>query len=386
MAVLGASDGKTAAGRGTPSRSRLLIVAIVVAAVATLVGGTGAQGQETILGTAQEFAVLAHAELTNTGPTVINGDLGLSPGTDVTGFPPGIVNGDKHVTNEAAAQAQADAETAYGALRSRSTECTDLTGQTLGQTVGTVNDPLEPGVYCFDGSAQLTGDLYLTGGGEYIFLVGSTLTTASGSKVIVVDPSQQGGCEVFWAVGSSATLGTNSQFVGTIIARTSITATTGAVIAGRLIALDAAVTLDTNTINRPDCDTLPTTTSTTTTPGTTTTAPPGVTTTTATPGVTTTTTLQDGSGPGPTTSVVQGTTTTTVGSGTTATAAPGGGTGSGTSASDPPAAAARSGQALALTGATELQPMVVAGLLAVILGAMMLIPAAPEKGRRRPRS
>lgn len=290
------------------------LAALVVAAV------TGPAKGAVNLGTAESFAVLANTTITNTGTTTITGDVGLYPGTSVTGFGSVVQTGALHVANGVAQQALIDAGTAYGVLQGR-TPCTDLTGQVLGQTVGTVNDPLLPGVYCFSSSAQLTGDLYLTGGGEYIFQIGSTLTTASGSRVILQSGAEA--CNVFWAVGSSATLGTSSQFVGTIIANTSITATTGAVVEGRLFALNGAVTLQFNTITRPICATTTTTSSTTTTappattsttvgPGTTsTTVAPGTTTTTLAPGTTTTT-----AGPG-------GTTTTTLAPGTTTTLAPG---------------------------------------------------------------
>jgi hypothetical protein len=422
VAVLGASDGGSAAGRSTPSRSRLFIVALVVAAIAALVGGNGAQGQEeAVLGTADNFAVLAGAAVTNTGETVVTGgDVGVSPSEAISGFPPGVVVGGIIRRNDGvAATARADAGTAYDALRSRSTECNDLTGQDLGN-VSTLADPLEPGVYCFSSSAFLTGTLYLEAGQEYIFLIGSDLVTATGSSVVIVGGPQDG-CNIYWAVRTSATLGTDSEFLGTIIAEASITLDPRAAVNGRLIALTGAVTLIDNDITVPTCEGATTTTAppgatttappgatttappgatttappgatTTAPPGATTTAPPGATTTvpsgatttTATPGMTTTTalrgttttTLQGGSGAGPTTTVVRGTTTTTAGSRTTATTAPGGGTGSGTSDSDSVAAAARSGRALAITGAAGLQPMVVAGLLAVILGAMMLISAA----------
>ncbi|HVL04818.1 MAG TPA: ice-binding family protein [Acidimicrobiales bacterium] len=311
--------------------AELALVALGLSLLAVLVGGGSARGAVP-LGTATSFAVLANTTITNTGATTINGDVGLYPGTSVTGFGTVTRSGALHVGNAVAQQALIDAGSAYGDLQSR-TPCQDLTGQVLGQDVGTAADPLLPGVYCFASSAQLTGDLYLSGGGEYVFRIGSTLTTASGSRVILQSGAEA--CNVYWAVGSSATLGTNSQIAGTIIANVSITANTGAVVDGRLFALTGAVTLDANTIGGMNCppasttttapaatttSTVPTTTTTTAVPGTTTTAVPATTTSTAAPATTTTTAV-----PGTTTSTTTpATTTTTQAPGaTTTTQAPG---------------------------------------------------------------
>ena len=337
--------------RRRPVGAALLAAGLAVLAV--ILGGGTARGAVP-LGTATSFAVLANTTITNTGTTTINGDAGLYPGTSVTGFGTVTLNGELHVGNAVAQQALVDAGAAYGDLQSR-TPCTDLTGQVLGQTVGTAADPLLPGVYCFASSAQLTGDLYLSGGGEYIFRIGSTLTTASGSRVIL--QSGADACNIYWAVGSSATLGTNSQIAGTIIANVSITANTGATVEGRVFALTGAVTLDANIIGGMNCPpaatttTAPATTTTTAPPATTTTTvqptttstapatttttvqpttttstvPPASTTTTAAPG--TTTTLAPGTtttaAPGTTTTLAPGTTTTTLAPGTTTTLAPG---------------------------------------------------------------
>jgi hypothetical protein len=201
------------------------------------------------LGTAEPFAVLAGSTVTNTGPTVINGDLGLSPGTAVTGFPPGTVNGSQHVTDAVAAQAQTDLTTAYNDAAGQAptgTVSADLGGQRLA-----------PGVYRSASSLGLTGALTLDAQGNanavFIFQAGSTLTTASASSVNLVNGAQA--CNVFWQVGSSATLGTASTFRGSVLALTSITATTGATVDGRLLARNAAVTLDSNTITRSRCAT-----------------------------------------------------------------------------------------------------------------------------------
>jgi uncharacterized protein with beta-barrel porin domain len=217
-------------------------------AVLGLVVGQTSPGhaQAPNMGTAADFAVLAGSTVTNTGPSVLTGNLGVSPGSAITGFPPGIVTppGATHAANAVAVQAQVDLTTAFNALAGRPTT-SNLTGQNLGGLT------LTPGVYNFDSSAQLTGSLTLNAQGNpnavFIFNIGSTLTTASSSTVTVIGGGQ--GTNVFWRVGSSATLGTTTSFVGDILALTSITLTTGANIAcGAALARNGAVTLDTNNI------------------------------------------------------------------------------------------------------------------------------------------
>ncbi|MEK6303287.1 MAG: ice-binding family protein [Acidobacteriota bacterium] len=196
------------------------------------------------LGAAESFGVLGGSTVTNTGSTTVTGNLGVSPGTAVTGFPPGTVTGGTiHLNDAVAAQAQSDVTTAYNAIAG--TACNvDLTGQNLGGLT------LTPGVYCFSSSAQLTGTLTLNALGNpnalFIFKIGSSLTTASSSSVLVINSGRN--CNVFWQVGSSATLGTSTSFVGNILALTSITLTTGANVSGRVLARNGAVTMDTNSV------------------------------------------------------------------------------------------------------------------------------------------
>lgn len=201
------------------------------------------------LGTASAFAVLGASTVTSTGATTIDGDLGVSPGTAITGFPPGIVsNGTIHAADAVASQAHSDLTTAY--TNAAAQPCgTDLTGQDLGGLT------LTPGVYCFNTSAQLTGILNLDAQGDpravWIFKIGTTLTTASGSIVSLIGKAQS--CNVFWQIGSSATLGTTTHFAGNILALTSITLVNGSTVEGRALARNGAVTLDTNAVNLPPC-------------------------------------------------------------------------------------------------------------------------------------
>jgi MYXO-CTERM domain-containing protein len=215
--------------------------------VAALLGGVAVWAQAS-LGTAQSFAVLGGSTVTNTGPSVLTGDLGVSPGAAITGFPPGTATGTIHTADAAALQAQNDVTTQYNALASAA--CTaDLTGQDLGGLT------LTSGVYCFSSSAQLTGPLTLNAQGNaaatFVFKVGSALTTASGSSVSLINGGNP--CGVAWQIGSSATLGTTTSFIGNLIALTSITLNTGANIIGRALARNGAVTLDTNNISFAAC-------------------------------------------------------------------------------------------------------------------------------------
>lgn len=200
------------------------------------------------LGTATSFAVLAGTTITNTGSTTITGDIGVSPGTATTGFPPGVVLGTTHEDDAVALQAQNGLTAAYTDAAGR-TPATNVFGGLLGGLT------LVPGVYNSASSLDLSGILTLDAQGDpnavFIFQAGSTLITASNSSVVLINGAQA--CNVFWQVGSSATLNTTSTFQGTILALTSISVTTGVVVNGRLLAINGAVTLDANTITVTTC-------------------------------------------------------------------------------------------------------------------------------------
>ncbi|VVJ21795.1 Uncharacterised protein [Amycolatopsis camponoti] len=231
------------------------------------------------LGTAGSYSVLGGQAVTNTGPSTLAGDLGVSPGTAITGFPPGTAAGATHAGDAVSGQAQSDLVVAYDDAAGRAPTA-NVAGDLVGQT-------LVGGVYKSTGPLALSGTLTLDGQGTsgtvWIFQVASTLITASSSRVALINGAQA--CNVFWQVGSSATLGTNSDFVGTIMALTSITVTTGTTVAGRALARNGQVSLDDNTFTTPGCAPNPTTT-----PGTTGTTTPSPTTDTTTPPPTTDTT------------------------------------------------------------------------------------------------
>lgn len=203
------------------------------------------------LGTADSFSALAASTITNTGPSVVSLDMGVSPGTAVTGFPPGIVTPPSvaHAGDAVAAQAQQDTSTAAAVLAGDPCDA-DLSGQDLG------GKTLVPGVYCFINSALVTGTLVLDGqfkaNAAFIFKIGTTLTTATGATVRLINGAVA--CNVFWRVGSSATIGTATSFVGNILAGVSITLQTGASLRGRALAQTGAVTLDTNSITSRRCE------------------------------------------------------------------------------------------------------------------------------------
>jgi Ice-binding-like len=185
---------------------------------------------------------VAGSAVTNTGPSAIIGNLGVSPGTAVSGFPPGTVSGGTHIGSDPVAiLAQTDLTTAY----------LDAQGRAPGTVVSALGGgpALTPGTYTASTTLGITGTLTLSGAGVYIFQIGSGLTTASGSQVLLTGGATAD--NVFWQVGSSATLGTGSTFNGTILAQASITVTTGAVLNGRALARTGAVTLDSNALTNP---------------------------------------------------------------------------------------------------------------------------------------
>lgn len=220
------------------------------------------------LGTAASFAVLGGSGVANTGGSVIRGDLGVSPGSAVSGFPQGrIVEGSIAAASPVASQAQRDVGVAAAELAAQPCNLR-LAGRDLG------GQTLTPGVYCFPSApARLNGELILDAQGDpdavFVFQVGTTLTTATGSTVRVVNGGQEtdaagraadtrtrrraGLCNVYWLVGDSATLGSRSAFVGTIIAGSGIGAGADATLDGRALARSGAVTLDTNAVDLPVC-------------------------------------------------------------------------------------------------------------------------------------
>ena len=224
------------------------LTAVTCLAVLAMSAGAARAAQPAVgLGTADSYAVLSGSAVTNTGPSTVNGDLGVSPGTALTGFPPGTINGATHVADAAAAQAKADLTVAYD----------DAAGRTPASTVSgdLGNRTLAPGVYESGSSLGLTGTLTLDGANDpnavFILKAGSSLTTASGSRVALINGAQA--CNVFWQIGSSATLGTSSVFAGNIIALTSISMNDGVTVSGRALARNGAVTLINDTISAAHC-------------------------------------------------------------------------------------------------------------------------------------
>ncbi|MGA2576554.1 MAG: ice-binding family protein [Bryobacteraceae bacterium] len=206
------------------------------------------------LGSAGSFGVLAGSTVTSTGATIVNGNLGVSPGSALTGFPPGVVlGGTINLANPVAAQAESDLTTAYTYAAGQPCPGPALPGDIGGTTI-------MPGVYCSATSLGITGNVTLNGNGNpnavFIFQIGSTLTTAAGNSAVVLIGGAVAS-NVFWQVGSSATLGTNTVFNGTILAQASITVATGAALDGRALARTGAVTLDDNALTVPAAPGLP---------------------------------------------------------------------------------------------------------------------------------
>ena len=199
------------------------------------------------LGTAPPYSVRAGSTVTNTGPTTLSGSLGLSPGTAITGFPPGRTGGSRHAADADAGQAKSDLTIAYNDAAGRASNF-GVAGDVVGRT-------FIPGVYTSSGPLALSGTLTFDGQGNpasvFIVQIAKTLITATASRVVAVNGAQA--CHIFWQVGSSATLGTASTFQGTIMAAASISVTTSAHVKGRALARSGAVTLDNDVFTSPDC-------------------------------------------------------------------------------------------------------------------------------------
>lgn len=249
---MASSEQKTQRGNNR-ARFRWATTAFVLAllpAGLVIAGAGSAQALATAvpLGTSESFAILAAEGITNTGPTTISGNVGTHPNPAITGEEDITLSGSYHLADEVAEQAKSDLIGAYNNAAGQERDA-DSGAQLGGQT-------LVPGVYGTESSMGLTGTVTLDGQGAtdgvWVFQAGSTLITASSSRVLLVNGAQA--CNVFWQVGSSATLGTSTNFAGTILALTSITANTSATVAGRLLARNGAVTLEANTITRPVCE------------------------------------------------------------------------------------------------------------------------------------
>jgi len=214
----------------------------LAALLAVTLAGTALAAASVNLGTAKSFAVLAGTTITNTGATTITGDVGLHPGDAATGFTTVTLHGAQHLGDAVARKAKNALVTAYNDAAG-ATPVTNVPTELGGTT-------LKPGVYASD-TLGLTGTLTLDGEGLYIFQAASTLITAPDSKVALINGASA--CNVYWQVGSSATLDTSTSFKGTIMALTSIALNTGATLQGRALARNGAVTMDHNTIDSSAC-------------------------------------------------------------------------------------------------------------------------------------
>jgi Ice-binding-like len=230
------------------------LAGVVVASVLALFAIPASALAAVNLATVEPFVVLGGTTVTNTGPSVLNGDLGVSPGTAITGFPPGTVNGATHANDAVAAQAQSDLTTAYNVAAGEPVApANDLSGTNLGNRV------LGPGAYRYTAAALMTGPLTLDAEGDpnaqFVFEIGSELTTESASSVLLINGASP--CNVFWQVGSSANIGTTTTFVGNLMALTSISLKNAATVNGRMLARNGQVSLINNVLTKPLCATGP---------------------------------------------------------------------------------------------------------------------------------
>lgn len=226
------------------------VAAVALALVAASLPASAAGGPA--LGAARTFAVLGASTVSSTGLTAVTGDVGVSPGTSIVGFPPGTVtSGALHAGDPAAARAHNDAELAYAFLAGMaSIPANNRTGVDLG------GKTLTPGVYKFNTSAQLTGALTLDAQGDsgalFVLQIGSSLTTSTNASVGVINGGANfDASNVYWQVGSSATLGSGTAFTGNILAYSSISLVAGATMTGNALALHGAVTMDANRVTSP---------------------------------------------------------------------------------------------------------------------------------------
>jgi Ice-binding-like len=232
---------------GSVNRTKSVSAFLLGAAALCLTANLGAAEAPVYLGSAAPFAVLGGSTVTSTGPSVINGNLGVWPGTAyVAGTPAAKVNGTTHAGDIVAQHAQASLTIAYKDAAGRTTAPIKVAGDLGGQT-------LAPGLYKSTSTLAVTGDLALDAQGDpnavFIFQIKSGLTVATGGRVVLMGGAKAS--NVFWQVGSSATLGTGSSFKGTVMAYASITMATSAKLEGRALAQHAAVTLDTNAVTNP---------------------------------------------------------------------------------------------------------------------------------------
>jgi hypothetical protein len=234
------------------------LAGFILALALALAVPVAAQAAPVNLATVSPFVALAGTTVTNTGPSVLNGDLGVAPGTAITGFGlPAVVNGATHENDAVAGQAQSDLTNAYNVAAGQPVApADDLSGTNLG------NRTLTAGAYRYTSGALLTGPLTLDAQGDpnaqFVFLIGAELTTESASSVVLINGASP--CNVYWQVGSSATLGTTTAFEGNLMALTSISLDNGASVIGRVLARNGQISLINNVLTRPLCPTETTTT------------------------------------------------------------------------------------------------------------------------------